>query len=259
MNNELGMKELYDVVLKATYPIEVGGKSFDKGEILARFDKIQLANFSEKKEFLAARGGYENAPRIWWEETKEIAVNITQGIFSASQLAIIGNALLSQNDEVLPITNREFLDSDENGQIILKQAPLDSIFVYDKQTGNKISVLQKEENVLTIEKPYQEVIVDYTYNYCGGSRMITIGKTLTNGYLSLEGKTRVKDDITGHVRTGIIKIPKLKLMSDLSIRLGSDAIPQVGRLNAIAVPDGTKGNKKVMEIIFLNDDIDSDM
>jgi hypothetical protein len=33
----------------------------------------------------------------------------------------------------------------------------------------------------------------------------------------------------------------------------------VGRLNAVAVPDGQRGNKKVMEIIFLNDDIDSDM
>ena len=259
MNNELGMKELYDVVLKATYPIEVGGKNFDKGEILVRFDKIQLANFAEKKEFLAARGGQENVPFVWWEETKEIAVNITQGIFSTSQLAIMGNAVLTQSDEILPITNREFLDSDENGQIILKQIPLEAVFAYDKQTGEKIPILQKEENVLTIEKPYQEVIVDYTYNYCGGSRIITIGKTLTNGYLSLEGKMRVKDDITGHVKTGIIKIPKLKLMSDLSIRLGSDATPQVGRLSAVAVPDGARGNKRVMEMIFLNDDIDSDI
>ena len=70
---------------------------------------------------------------------------------------------------------------------------------------------------------------------------------------------RVKDDITGKVKTGIIKIPKLRLMSDLSMRVGSDAIPQVGRLDAVAVPEGTRGQSKVMEIIFLNDDIDADM
>lgn len=259
MNTELGMKELYDVALKATYPIEVGGKNFDKGEILVRFDKIQLANFSEKKEFLAARGGYENAPRIWWEETKEITVNITQGIFSVAQLSIIANADLLQKDEELSVSNREFLESNEKGQITLKHEPLDSVFVYNKQTGEKISILERSGKVLTIENPYQETIVDYTYNYFGGSRIITIGKTLTNGYLSLEGKMRVKDDITGHVKTGIIKIPKLKLMSDLSIRLGSDATPQVGRLSAVAVPDGARGNKRVMEMIFLNDDIDSDI
>jgi hypothetical protein len=43
------------------------------------------------------------------------------------------------------------------------------------------------------------------------------------------------------------------------MRLGDDAIPQVGRLDAIAVPTGARGEKKVMELIFLNDDIDSDM
>ena len=48
-------------------------------------------------------------------------------------------------------------------------------------------------------------------------------------------------------------------MSDLSMRLGADAMPQVGKLDAIALPVGAKGNKKVMEIIFLDDDIDSDM
>ena len=88
---------------------------------------------------------------------------------------------------------------------------------------------------------------------------MTVGRPLTQGYLSLMGKMRVKDDITGKVKTGIIKIPKLRLMSDLSMRVGSDAIPQVGRLDAVAVPEGGRGQSKVMEIIFLNDDIDADM
>jgi hypothetical protein len=101
--------------------------------------------------------------------------------------------------------------------------------------------------------------VDYWFDYSNKASILTIGRSLTNGYLSLTGKTRVKDEITGQVTTGIVNIPKLKLMSDLSIRLGSDAVPQVGRLDAIAVPDGLRGNKKVMELIFLNDDIDSDM
>jgi hypothetical protein len=48
-------------------------------------------------------------------------------------------------------------------------------------------------------------------------------------------------------------------MSDLSMRVGSDAIPQVGRLDAVAVPEGVRGQSKVMEITFLNDDIDADM
>ena len=72
-------------------------------------------------------------------------------------------------------------------------------------------------------------------------------------------KTRVKDDITGQTHTGIIYIPRLKLVSDLSMRLGENAQPIVGRLDATAIPTGDRKNTEVMKIIFLDDDIDSDM
>lgn len=259
MNNELGMKELYEVTLKTTYPIEVNGKKFDVGETVARFDKIQLGSFVENKSFLAARGGYENAPRVWWEETKEVAITIVQGVFSASQLAIMSNANLTQIGEAIVLSQREHVETDENGDVQLKYDIKQPVFVYDMKTGDKITNFSCSGNRITLDEPYKSIIVDYSYEYDGGYKDLIVGRTFTNGYLSLEGKTRVKDDITGHTKTGIIKIPKLKLMSDLSIRLGKDASPTVGRLNAVAVPDGQRGNKKVMEIIFLNDDIDSDM
>jgi hypothetical protein len=40
MDNEFGLKELTDLVLKATYPIEMEGRTFEAGEVIARFDKI---------------------------------------------------------------------------------------------------------------------------------------------------------------------------------------------------------------------------
>ena len=48
-------------------------------------------------------------------------------------------------------------------------------------------------------------------------------------------------------------------MSDLSIRLGQDAAPVLGTFKAVGYPVGVKGNKKAMEIILLDDDIDSDL
>ena len=48
-------------------------------------------------------------------------------------------------------------------------------------------------------------------------------------------------------------------MSNLSIRLGENANPVVGRFQAKALPDGETTDQKVMEMYFLNDDIDSDM
>jgi hypothetical protein len=102
-------------------------------------------------------------------------------------------------------------------------------------------------------------LIDYYYDYNNNYEIFSVGSPLISGFVSLEGKMRVKDDTTGQITTGIIRIPKLKLLSNLSMRLGQDAIPMVGRLDAIAVPTGERGQKKVMEIIFLNDDIDSDM
>jgi hypothetical protein len=40
MSEEFGLKELYDLTLKATYPIELDNRVFEPGEIIARFDKI---------------------------------------------------------------------------------------------------------------------------------------------------------------------------------------------------------------------------
>jgi hypothetical protein len=82
MTNELNFKELYSVSLKSTYPIEVNGETIEAGETIAFFDKIQIANFQEIKSFVSANGGYDNRELVWWEETKEIKINFSQGVFS---------------------------------------------------------------------------------------------------------------------------------------------------------------------------------
>jgi hypothetical protein len=72
MNNEFGMKELYSVFLKTTYPMRINGKDFDEGEVIAAFDKIQLANFQEVKRAVEAKGGFDNRAHVTWQTTKEV-------------------------------------------------------------------------------------------------------------------------------------------------------------------------------------------
>jgi hypothetical protein len=139
------------------------------------------------------------------------------------------------------LNHRETIESNENGLIITKYPIVEPYFVYKKSTGEKITGIYCTYKTIYTDYPYEDFLVDYFYEYNNGYDVLTVGNPLTNGYLSLEGRTRVKDDATGQVRTGIIKIPKLKLLSNLSMRLGNDAIPQVGHLDAIAVPTGPKG------------------
>ena len=253
-------KVLENVHLKATYDIEANGVKFSAGESIAVFDKIQLSNFNEIKEYVAARGGYDNRGHVFWETTKSMQFSFTQGVFSKTQFGLLNNAkIISVSDEEpLLITFDDELESDENGILRPTKTPVDQIFVYDKESGNKIEV-ESSDIYFKIKEPYKDVIMRYRYNYEDGATVAKIGQQFLQGFLELEGKTRVKDDTSGLITTGIIKIPKLKLMSGLSMRLGAQANPVVGNFNAEGVPTDSRRNSYVMEMYFLNNDIDSDM
>lgn len=260
MDAQFSLKELYEVRLKTTYSIEFNGKNFVAGETIGFFDSIQIANFQEIKSASKATGGYDNRSLIYWDYDKELKLTLTQGVFSKEQWALMTNAkLINEVNPNLELTQREILETDENKQICLKHSPTRNIFIYDKITGNKIINYSLENNIITLENAYQEVIIDYNFIYNSQYQNMIIGQKLTEGYLELEGRAKIQDDITGHFHTGIIKIPKLKLMSDISMRLGRNATPIVEVLQAVAFPTGERENKKIMEILFLDDDIDSDL
>lgn len=262
MENNFSFKELYDVSLKATYPMEINGRKYEIGEVVTTFDRIQIANFNEIKLRAAATGGFDNRAHVIWEDTKQIDFTFSQGIFSKTQLGMLGNSrlLVREPNSIISIAKRQELEIDENGKIELKEEPVGTIFVYNAETGERLREFGVEGKTLVFNKiKYLDVVVDYNYNYTKGGTDMILGRRLISGYLYLEGKTRVKEDITGIDKTGIIRIPRLKLMSDLSIRLGSNANPVIANFRASGFPIGDKGNKKVMELIFLNYDIDSDM
>lgn len=253
-------KDLEKVSLKATSNIEIGKKQFVTGETLAYFDKIQVAALDEERDVRAAQGGYENAPRVIWDTTKDLQLRFSQGVFSQEHFALMTNSrLIEQVDVPVPIAQSEIKETDEQGKFTLKFTPVGQIFIYDKNTGNKITQFSVDGATITLETPFLEVVVRYTFNYSNNVYDYKIGRRLVNSFVELEGRTRVKDDVSGQVTTGIIKIPRLKILSELSIKLGEQANPVVGRFDALCVPVGSRGNTRVMDFIMLSDDIDSDL
>lgn len=261
INESLGsFKSLEEVHLKATYDIEANGIEFEKGETIALFDQIQISGLKEFKEYVAARGGFGNRGHVFWETTRELQLTFSQGVFSNLQFGLLNNAKVIhiEEDEPLLITKVEETESDDAGNIRPSFQPYGPVFVYNKNTGEKLHWFWLGD-IIRIDTPFTDVILNYQYNYTGGATVAKIGQQFINGFLELEGKTRVKDDTSGLITTGIIKIPKLKLMSGLSIRLGAQANPVVGNFQAVGVPVESRYNSYVMEIDFLNNDIDSDM
>ena len=262
MEYEFSMKELYDVFLKTTYPIEIAEKRYEAGETLCVFDKVQISNFNEIKERITAHGGYADRDHVFWEDTKGINITLSQGIFNSLQFALLCNAnmIYQKKGEEIKISKQEEIESDEQGNIIFSKEPEGDFFIYNKKTGEKITDYKVIDGKnVSINKPYTSVILDYKYVYSGGAQILTVGRCLIEGFLRLEGKTRVKDDISGNVRTAFFEVPKLKLMSDLSMRLGKNANPVVANFSFKALPDDKGPSAKVMNLYFLNDDVDSDM
>ena len=263
MNSEFGLKELYDLTLKSTYPIEMEGRVFEAGEVIARFDKIQLANFREVTSRTSSTGGQGNNTYVVWETPKEVQLNFTQGIFSKRQFALLSNANLiksAPSDKIL-LSAHYSGESDEQGRIQLDKTGVLNVFIYNAQTFKKIEpiILDLEKGVIIIDQKYQDVEIDYQYYYTNGYTNMVLGQKLIQGFLQLEGKTRVKDDITGKTHTALLRIPRLKLVSDLSMRLGREAGPLLANFSAIGYPEGISRDKKVMELLFLNDDIDAEI
>ena len=263
MENEFGLKELYSVVLKATYPIEMEGRKFEPGEVIARFDKIQIANFRELTSRVSANGGKHNPALVVWEDPREIQLTFTQGVFSKRQLALLSNANLIKTapaDKILVSAHFKG-ESDDEGMIQLEKENVSNVFVYNAKTFEKIKPINVdlEKGVLVIDQNYCDVEVDFQYEYTNDVSVMNIGQKLIGGFLLLEGKTRVKDDITGKTRTAILRIPRLKLVSDLSMRLGREAGPLLANFAAVGYPVGNGKSQKVMEMLFLNDDIDAEM
>ena len=263
MENEFGLKELYDLTLKATYPIEMAGRKFEPGEVVARFDKIQIANFKEITSRVSANGGYDNRAHVIWEDPKEIQLNFTQGIFSARQFALLCNSrLVYQHPEECVLVPVHFKgETNEHGLIEVGKTNISNVFVYNAKTFEKIKPINVdlEKGVITIDQVYCDIEVDFQYEYINDVTIMNIGQKLIGGFLLLEGKTRVKDDITGKTHTAILRIPRLKLVSDLSMRLGREAGPLLANFAAVGYPAEYGRDKKVMELLFLSDDIDAEM
>lgn len=253
-------KDLEKVSLKATSNIEIGNRQFVPGETLVYFNKIQVAALDEVRDVRVAEGGYGNPALVFWDTTKELKLRFSQGVFSQQHFALLTNAkLIEQVNVPIPIAEEEYKETDEQGKITLKHVPIDNLFVYNKNTGDKITNYTINGATLTFQSTFLEVVVRYRYNYVNKVYDYKIGRRLINGFVELEGRTRIKDDVSGQVVTGIIKIPKLKLLTELSVKLGEQATPVVGRFDALCMPVGSRGNTYVTDFVMLSDDIDSDL
>ena len=269
-NSLMGIKEIEEVILRPLTPLTFAGRQYEEHEPIFLFDNLQVMSFKENKKQVSASGGYLNQTRIVWESEAPMDITFSQGTVSALTMAALGNSnLVKGQSTIVPkieIFEKE-LESSSN-KVKLKFVPVKEPYVY--LDGNRLSGNNRDFNYLIEDgaayidlssfnwTPEQTIQVLYDFEYNDVSIM-HVGQRGIPGFLELTAKTRLKDDTTGKTVTGIFRVPKLKLMSDFSIRLGEDVPPATSNFRIVAYPTGAKGNETVMDFISLNDDIDSDI
>ena len=130
--------------------------------------------------------------------------------------------------------------------------------VFKEDYEEDLSEAQREKRHLAdTDKKY---VVDYYYEYGNEAISYTLQKERFNGLFTLEGKFYSKDENEGKNYTNILYMPKVRIVSDINLRLGERADPTVSAFDIIGLPE-TVGDDKdlIVEIQHLGEDLDADI
>lgn len=290
LDQYFGIKELYQVVLKAKTPMQFGSRYVEADEPVLYFDNINLSLLSEKSQPILARGGWANLPQVMWEDRSEVTFSLSDGILSSVSMGILFNAkvLDNEHEQGLLVRRREgpmTLDPDNNC-MYLKDWPVSvdkkKTFIYkyernhiqkkvygkckhgipdqwDKNKERPSIQIYEDKALESLADPEAEYIIEYYYQYKDPALIYRIQKQRFNGLFSLEGKFYSKDENEGLDYTNLIYMPKIRVVSDIDLRLGEKASPTMSVFNIIGMPENMGSNKDglILQITRLDSDIDA--
>ena len=274
-----GVKELYEVVLKAKVPMQFGARKLEEGEPVLYFENIEMSMLSEKSKPVMARGGWSNLPRVIWEDRSEVVFTLREGVMSSISMGILLSANMTQKieGETLMVPKREgpfTLDSENCFELehwpILPPTKKVFIYEYERDVAQKKvygDIISEKVNFLGERVPRIQVrdadatknyIVDYYYEYKDEALIYLIQKERFNGLFTLEGKFYSKDENDGLDYTNLIYMPRVRVVSDINLRLGERADPTTSVFNIVGMPEKTEeSDNLVVKVMHLGKDIDA--
>ena len=286
----LGIKELYEVVLKAKAPMVFGSRRLEEGEPVLYFENINMSTLSEQSHPIMARGGWLNMPQVIWEDRSEVQFTLSEGVMSIASLGILLSASVTEKKEqeplLVPMREGPF-EIDDAREIPLQHDPVSYptrktfIYEYERDVAQKkiygervyredpwdstkqnvyLKLYEDKQHTIPADVTKQ-YIVDYYYEYQDEALFYTIQKERFNGLFTLEGKFYSKDENEGKNYTNLIYMPKVRVVSNINLRLGERADPSTSVFNIIGLPENTINNRNglILEITRLNEDIDGNI
>ena len=293
MDQYFGTKELYEVVLRAKVPMQFGSRYIESEEPILYFENISMAILSERNNTIMARGGWANMPRVIWEDRSEVTFTMSEGVMSSVGMGILlsSNVISNQQREnPILISKREgpfeqLFEKEVNGEeehiLYLSHQPVyyptKKVFIFEytrdaiqkKVYGKQLDIedplgricmaIYEDKELTTKADINKEYLVDYYYEYGDEALLYAVQKERFNGLFTLEGKFYSKDENEGKEYTNLLYMPKVRIVSDINLRLGERADPTVSVFNIIGLPETTTDRKNmILEITRLNEDLDEE-
>lgn len=271
-----------------------GERYIEADEPVLYFENISMSMLSEQSKEVYARGGWLNQPKVIWQDRSEVRFQMSEGVVSQFGFGILLGAKVAIKGKEKPILMHktegpfDFPIGEERPRIYLEHWPVDVnqkktfIFEYARDAiqskiyGKRIYGQHHDPFQPDVETPCVELyedkaltkladtnnkyIVDYYYEYGKEAISYTLQKERFNGLFSLEGKFYSKDENEGQNYTNILYMPKVRIVSDINLRLGERADPTVSAFDIIGLPE-TVGDDKdlIVEIQHLGEDLDADI
>ena len=271
-----------------------GERYIEADEPVLYFENISMSMLSEQSKEVYARGGWLNQPKVIWQDRSEVRFQMSEGVVSQFGLGILLGAKVAIKGKEKPILMHktegpfDFPIGEERPRVYLEHWPVDVnqkktfIFEYARDAiqtkiyGKRIYGEHHDPFQPDVETPCVELyedrelkkladtnnqyIVDYYYEYGKEAISYTLQKERFNGLFSLEGKFYSKDENEGQNYTNILYMPKVRIVSDINLRLGERADPTVSAFDIIGLPE-TVGDDKdlIVEIQHLGEDLDADI
>lgn len=256
---KFSFKEVYDGLLITNTEIQIGDKIFNPNEVVLRFDDIKELTLSEQVVRRNSQGGWNNASLVNWETTQEGQGALSCGTISKLGLAVLNKTNLVQKSPKILLNKAEELETDGTGTCTLKFTPNPGqLKIYLWEEGEKVSEILDYSlagTTLKIGNVYSNILVEYWFYYENPVEVISIGKKDLNGYFTFIGKFQYANENTSEQKTGIIEIPKIRILSNFQVVLGRNTNPFISNLYFQIVPFGDRHDSKLINLLYLDENI----
>lgn len=272
---KFGVREICDVVFKATATQKLGSRTFYKDEPVLYFDTLKTSSLDGAATTVYATGGRGNAQLVAWEGERTLTFVMEDALISAEGFAILSGADLIEATEAKPIIQHmtgTFEIAQKNtidvGETVSQHKDAE-VFVMALNEFNEIigepMVGKAEGSVITVEVDGEclaegrYAFVDYYVERKAGAQQIEITPDKFGGYYYVEASTLFRREADGVDMPAEFVIPKAKVQSNFSFAMASSGDPSTFTFTLDAFPGYLKfdRSKQVLAAIQIIEDMEA--